>query len=141
MQADTEAEEFWKQYDLNPWLTRLARQGVRVVAATRLEDGTWSVNLSETKVTDLSPLTGMPLESLSLSKVNDISVLRGMPLTQLNLSECSATMDLSPFADSHTLTAMILSSPGMDLDNKILPQPVSTHLTDFLAATRTSVFF
>ncbi|MFC1848834.1 SUMF1/EgtB/PvdO family nonheme iron enzyme [candidate division CSSED10-310 bacterium] len=44
------------------------------------------IDLSGSKVTDLSPLEGMPLEYIGLpSCVSDISVLSGMPLRSLNL--------------------------------------------------------
>jgi len=59
-----------------------------------------SLDLSScSSVEDLSPLKGMPLNSLSLygcSLVKDLSPLKGMPLNSLNLYGCSLVKDLSP---------------------------------------------
>jgi Leucine-rich repeat (LRR) protein len=58
------------------------------------------LNCAETQVSDLSPLTGMPLTELSCfgTQVSELSPLVGMPLTSL---ECGYTQvsDLSPLVE------------------------------------------
>ncbi|HEX3658087.1 MAG TPA: serine/threonine-protein kinase [Pirellulales bacterium] len=56
-----------------------------------------SLSCSITRVFDLTPLKGMPLTQLSchVSQVADLSPLEGMPLTDLNISN-TPVIDLSP---------------------------------------------
>lgn len=59
------------------------------------------------KVTDLTPLKGIPLGTLQLAKndqIRDLEPLRGMPLTSLDLLDCHQVRDLAP------LTGMPLQS-------------------------------
>ena len=55
------------------------------------------VDLSDSGVTDLSPLKGHPIKKMGLSglKIDDISALKGMPLEMLYLSETNVS-DISP---------------------------------------------
>jgi Leucine-rich repeat (LRR) protein len=52
-----------------------------------------------TRISDLSPLAGMPLTNLScgMTQVSDLSPLKGMPLTTLGCGSARVT-DLSPLA-------------------------------------------
>jgi len=54
--------------------------------------------LSETGITDVSPLRGLPLSLLKLTRteVADISPLKGMPLKLLQMEFCPNISDLSP---------------------------------------------
>jgi Leucine-rich repeat (LRR) protein len=77
------------------------------------------------RVSDLSPLQGMPLRDLHLfavTQVRDLLPLKGMPLEYLNLGLTSVT-DLSPLEDMTALHALILdSTPVTDLSRlKRLP--------------------
>ena len=53
--------------------------------------------LAATKVRDLSPLAGMPLEILHVqgTKETDLSALHKMPLTNLRLNGCTELTDIS----------------------------------------------
>jgi tetratricopeptide (TPR) repeat protein len=61
-------------------------------------------------ITDLSPLSGMPLERLNLSKtsVSDLTPLAGMPLRELGLEDCRDVRDLSPLAQCTKLEMLII---------------------------------
>jgi len=75
------------------------------------EDGRLSLDLRETKVIDLSPLSVAPLAALNLSKcsdLTDLSHLRGVDLIELNLSETSVT-DLGPLREMLTLQKLDVS--------------------------------
>ena len=76
------------------------------------------LRIDGTKVTDLQPLTGMPLESLILggTAVTDLSVLRGMPLTDVSLINCPELTDLSPLAEAEALTTLILPPNAKEIE-------------------------
>ncbi|MBI3409662.1 MAG: protein kinase [Planctomycetes bacterium] len=114
--------QFWAEYEKLDWIRSLQNAGFTPKRQTRLSDGTWELDLSqsgivdlsilrgapisvlwlmETDVSDLEPLRGMALKSLLLykTKVTDLSPLQGMPLTGLNLvatkvSDLSALREL-----------------------------------------------
>ncbi|MEI8382167.1 MAG: protein kinase [Planctomycetota bacterium] len=76
------------------------------------EDGRLALDLSNTKVLDLSPLAGAPLAALNLSQcpeLSDLSHLRGLELIELNLSETSV-VDLTPLREMLTLERLDLSN-------------------------------
>lgn len=65
------------------------------------KNGKLSLNLKDCgrQVRDLSPLRGVPLDSLNLQRcdqVQDLSPLHGMPLTWLDLGSCERVSDLTP---------------------------------------------
>ncbi len=64
-----------------------------------VKDGKFRLDLTgASQIQDLSPLEGIPLDSLVLSmclQIRDLSPLQGMPLTELTLTKC-AVRDLSP---------------------------------------------
>ncbi|MDD4873059.1 MAG: protein kinase [Kiritimatiellae bacterium] len=64
--------------------------------------GICRVGLSETSISDLSPLRGLPITHLSLLRthIKDLSALKGMPLTWLDISQTGIT-DLSPLNGMH----------------------------------------
>jgi hypothetical protein len=68
------------------------------------------MRLAGTKVSDLSPLQGMPIESLQISgtPTADLSPLRGMPLQMLNMTDCKAITNLEPIAKITTFKSIIL---------------------------------
>ena len=75
------------------------------------DDGRLALDLSGTKVIDLSPLTGAPLAALDVSKskdLTDLSPLRGLDLIELNISLTSVE-DLTPLREMHTLEKLELS--------------------------------
>ena len=98
------------------WLARL--KDLPVSAEKPLEkrltvrdDGRLALNLSDTKVTDLSPLAGAPLAVLNLyrsTELTDLSPLRGMALIELELSGTSVA-DLTPLREMHTLKELGIS--------------------------------
>ena len=72
------------------------------------------VHLWNTRITNLTPLRGMPLTQLDLSfagGITDLSPLRGMPLTQLDLFYAGGITDLTPLRDM-PLTQLDLSFAG-----------------------------
>jgi serine/threonine protein kinase/Leucine-rich repeat (LRR) protein len=75
------------------------------------EDGRLALDLSDTKVIDLTPLTGAPLAELNLSgcqELSNLAPLRMLELTELNLRATGVT-DLSPLAEMQTLEKLNLS--------------------------------
>ena len=108
---------------LNYWQTRLRHlpNATEKPLAERLTagtDGRLELDLSDTGVSDLRPLAGMPLGNLKLNEcrnVRDISPLRGIAFSSLSLKHTAVT-DLSPLADSTTLSTLDLShTPASDL--------------------------
>jgi hypothetical protein len=75
-------------------------------------------HLFGTKVTDLSPLQGMPLENLNLAGVNvsDLAVLRGMPLTSLRFQGCTTITNLTHLADTSSLKELTLPPNAKDFE-------------------------
>ena len=76
--------------------TGFARFG-RLVAD--LSEPVIEIRLLRTRITDLTPLKGMPLTQLNLRDadgITDLTPLKGMPLTQLNLSFADGITDLTP---------------------------------------------
>jgi len=66
----------------------------------------------------LSPLKGMPLESLNVSgtKVADLTALRGLPLLFLRLHQCPNIVDLSPLKSCTTLLRLTLPTQAKDFE-------------------------
>ena len=94
---DKTAAEFWKEYDAQAWLRALRAMDVMVKSVKQLRDGTWDLNLSEAKISDLSILKGAPISSLNLKKtaVTNLGPLHGLPLKKLILDDTAVT-DLLP---------------------------------------------
>ncbi len=61
-------------------------------------------------ISDIAPLAGMPLERLNLSKTNvsDLTPLAGMPLRELGLEDCRNVKDLSPLVRCTKLEILII---------------------------------
>ena len=86
--------------ELDHWRRVLAYQWpLHAERLTRNRQGGLALNLDHLPITDLTPLSGMPLQSLSLTdtSVTDLSPLSGMPLQRLDLSN-SGVRDLPPLA-------------------------------------------
>ncbi len=96
---DQTAEEFWKEYDAKSWLEPLRAAGVTIKSSKQLPDGTWELDLTAAKLSDLALLKGTRVSKLNLSKtaVTDLAPLRGLPLKTLNLEETPVS-DLRPLA-------------------------------------------
>jgi hypothetical protein len=77
------------------------------------DDGRLALDLSDTKVIDLSPLAGAPLASLdrfgSAKELTDLSALRGLDLIELNISATSVA-DLTPLREMHTLEKLDMTA-------------------------------
>jgi serine/threonine protein kinase/Leucine-rich repeat (LRR) protein len=92
------------------WLERL--KDLPVSAERPLEkrlsvrdDGRLALDLSDTKVTDLSPLAGAPIGELNMvgsKQLTDLTPLRGLELIELNINQTDVA-DLSPLRDMRTL--------------------------------------
>ncbi|MBN4074108.1 protein kinase, partial [bacterium AH-315-E10] len=107
------ADEFWAIYNSGIFRVKAnlkaANPGYEMEGTFSIVDGNLTgLDLSSTKVTDLSPLKGMPLTVLNLAgtRVADLSPLRGMPLTDLILTG-TIVSDLRP------LRGMQLTSLGV----------------------------
>ncbi len=118
------ADEFWREFDASPWLAALRDAGFQIKNKKPFSDGTWELDLSETTISDLTPLKGAPVSRLILSKsaVTDLTPLRGMPLKWLIMEETNIS-DLSPLKGmqleqlwcSRTLVADLSALKGMPL--------------------------
>jgi Leucine-rich repeat (LRR) protein len=122
---DTTVAEFWKAYDGQGWMKALRESDIAIRSLEHYPDGTWRVDLSDTKITDLKLLKGAPIGSLTLNKtaVGDLSPLRGMPITMLMLNDTRIT-DLGPLQGMrikhlemmNTRVADLSALRGMPLD-------------------------
>lgn len=101
------------------WLKRLADLPVAGERPLRdrlkaQPDGSLSLDLSNSQLSDLAPLAGAPLTQLDLHEpqqpgpLRDLSPLRGMQLQLLNLNNTSVA-DLSPLREMHTLKKLDVS--------------------------------
>ncbi len=78
------------------------------------EDGRLALDLSDTKVTDLSPLAAAPLAVLDVSwtkgqsELTDLASLRGLDLIELNISNTSVAI-LAPLSGMLTLEKLTMS--------------------------------
>jgi serine/threonine protein kinase len=121
-------------------LSKLPPADVMRILQARSDVSVSSLNLSGTGISDLSPLTslpikylylagnpgivnitplaGMPLERLDLTgtKVNDLSPLGGSPLRELVLEACRNVSDLTALAQCEKLESLIVPSQVSDLE-------------------------
>jgi len=105
-----------KKLLLDYWLARLkdlpiSAENPLAKRLTVRDDGRLALDLSGTKVTDLSPLTSAPLAALDVSgstELTDLSPLRGLDLVELNLGGTSVA-DLTPLREMHTLEKLNVS--------------------------------
>jgi serine/threonine-protein kinase len=83
------------------------------------------LNLSKTKVSDLSPLRMMPLRVLNLSScpVDDIQILSSMPLEELNLSGCKVR-NIRPIRNA-TLRTLILTGNPVNIISTLTDMPLT----------------
>ncbi len=75
------------------------------------DDGRLALDLSGTKIIDLSALAGAPLALLDLSQckeLSDLTPIRGLELSRLDLSGTGVT-DLSPLREMHSLESLDFS--------------------------------
>ena len=113
---------------MNPDLSKLSPDELRFLAESPSSSLNWSnsgvsdlspltglpfknLYLVDCKgITDIAPLSGMPLERLNLSKtsVNDLTPLAGMPLRELGLEDCRNVKDLSPLVQCPKLEMLII---------------------------------
>ncbi|MEO8351025.1 MAG: hypothetical protein ABI680_04800 [Chthoniobacteraceae bacterium] len=112
------AAEFWKEYDTQGWVRALRAAGIDTSKVRQWDDGTWDVRLEGSAISDLTILSGAPINQLWLggtaitnlqplrgmalkylrifnTKVTDLSPLKGIPLHSLHMSGTKVT-DLSP---------------------------------------------
>jgi hypothetical protein len=133
----TTTDQFWKEYDANPWLARLAKSELKPLPLRRQEDGTWVADLAKLPISDLEVLRGAPISSLNVgnTQVSSLEPLRGMPLKMLYIYNTRVT-DLRSIAGqaletlhiSGTKVADISVARGMPLTNVRLHG--CTELTD-----------
>ena len=92
------------------------------------------LDLTDTQVSDLSPLRGAPLHHLHASgtRVKDLTPLAGMPLQHLTLDGCAGVTDLSPLKGI-ALWSLSLAGTGV-ADLSALEDMRLTHL--YLAGCR-----
>ena len=71
-----------------------------------------------TTLSDLAPLTGMPLRVVSLrgTAVSDITPLTKLPLVELDLDGCTKLTDLKPLADCRTLEKLLLPRGAKNIE-------------------------
>jgi serine/threonine protein kinase len=98
-------------------------ENIGAIDVTKLE----SLDLSGTRVTDLSPIRGAPkLSSLNLANtlVVDLLPLDKVPLTDLNLSNCVAVADISRLKDAKLARLNLWKTQVRDL-SALKDQPVA----------------
>ena len=105
-----------KQHLVDFWLTRLKDLPVSDERPlkhrlTVRDDGRLALDLSDTKINDLSPLVGAPIAELNLlraSELIDLSSLQGLKLVEINISQ-TGVGDLTPLSEMHTLEILDMS--------------------------------
>ena len=109
---DTTVAEFWKQYE---WISRLYKAGLKP-EMSRGKDGTWSVNLNNSAISDLTMLEGAPISELLLGNtaVSDLTPLKKSPLKHLWIYNTKVT-DLSPLKGMRLEVLQINSTPVTDI--------------------------
>ncbi len=127
--AAQSAAEFWTEWALPASAQRRAgsamvRQNIEAAGraggysgnVAEFEDGAISVNLNGQPVSDLAPLSGLPITILLLegTKVRDLAPLRGMPLRRLSLSRTDVA-DLSPLRGMPLTELVLHGCPVSDL--------------------------
>jgi serine/threonine protein kinase/Leucine-rich repeat (LRR) protein len=107
------AEDFWKDYR---WISRLREAGITPRSLRRLDDGTWAVDLEDSRIADLALLQGIPISDLNLGStaVTDLTPLRGMRLKRLLIGSTKVT-DLSPLQGMPLQTLSLRSTKVSDL--------------------------
>jgi serine/threonine protein kinase/Leucine-rich repeat (LRR) protein len=95
----TTTEEFWTEYDANPWLARLANSDLKPEGLMQQEDGTWEVHFKDVPISDVEILRGARISSLHLgnTQVSNLEPLHGMPLKSLKIFYTKVS-DLRPLA-------------------------------------------
>ncbi|MDD2709777.1 MAG: protein kinase [Verrucomicrobiae bacterium] len=80
------------------------------------------LNLSRSYIQNLSPLEGMPLVSLNLASttVRHLNPLAGMPLKHLDLSHCTELLDLDPLIQCKDLETLIMPYKYAIYQNSLL---------------------
>ncbi|RBP39110.1 serine/threonine protein kinase [Roseimicrobium gellanilyticum] len=88
------ADEFWKMYDLS---LRLRAAGGAIRRMKALDDGTWDLDIGNSKLKDVTALAGAPVSALRIdaTQVKDLTPLRGLPLRRLEIGHLDIP-DLSP---------------------------------------------
>jgi serine/threonine protein kinase len=105
-----------KKLVLDYWLGRFKDLPVSVERPLKdrlsvREDGRLALDLSNTKVIDLSPLKGAPIASLSVAnseELTDLSPLRGLDLVELGVGNTGVT-DLTPLREMRTLERLLIA--------------------------------
>ncbi len=84
-------------------------------------------------IRDLSPLVGLPIQSLTLTgtDVTDITPLASLPLTELRLDRCLRIADLQPIASLTKLRSLTLPQHKASSDLEFLRGMKSLELIDF----------
>ncbi len=69
-------------------------------------------------VTDISPLVGLPIQTLSLSgtDVVDLAPLASLPITELRLDRCRRISDLRPLASLKSLKSLTIPLPKRPME-------------------------
>jgi eukaryotic-like serine/threonine-protein kinase len=83
------------------------------------------LDVGDTRVVDLEPLRGLPLQRLYIfgTAVADLDPLLGLPLRTLYLDRCSAITDVTPLAGLRTLTELMLPEGAAGIDRlRALPR-------------------
>jgi len=95
----------------------LRSSGVQFQSLTVIEGGFCELSFQGDKISDLSPLTGMPLTGLRIpdNQVTDLSPLKGMPLKSLNVGKNRNLSDLSPLTGLPLNSLSIFATKVSDL--------------------------
>jgi Leucine-rich repeat (LRR) protein len=111
--AKQTAAVFWQEYDTLSWLRALRASEIAIKLVRQLPDGTWELDLSLTKFSDLALLKGALISKLHLRKtaITDLTPLRGMPLTLLDVRETKIA-DISPL-EGMPLQKLYVSATGV----------------------------
>ena len=137
-QSTQSVEEFWKDWEMEERVVGPLRALGINPTLTKLEDGSYNLDLARTPLTNLPPIPkDFPISELSLysTKVRDLSGLRGMRLRELRLND-TFVEDLRPLEG---MPLEMLSLGGQNMTGIDLTQlgalPLKGLLADSLRGT------
>jgi Leucine-rich repeat (LRR) protein len=103
--------------DINQWQFG-SLKGIERLRLRRLR-------LDDSKLVDLAPLAGMPLEYFEANRtsIKDLSLIAKAPLKELSILGCKAPLDVGVLRDCQTLESILLSPHHQNIETlRALPK-------------------
>ena len=133
-QVNKSVQDFFREFDADPWIARMYDAGIVPKRLNRLEDGTWDVKFEGTKISDMAILKGAPISRLDLSgtDVVDLRPIADLPLVGLILRNSKVT-DLGLLRDTKLGVNLRELDIAMTKVTDFTPLAACTNLVTFRA--------